>query len=84
MDKKIILVISLSLISFIGCSASEIMTSNSAGKIVIDGNQEDWNGKLKYFEDERAAVGFQNDEENLYLCLVTSNKSSAVKILSRN
>ena len=83
MNKKIILLVSLLLFDFIGCSSSELMLSSAtSSKIVIDGNHEDWSGKLKYFKDERVAVGFQNDEENLYLCLVTSNKSSAVKILS--
>ena len=83
MDKKIILVVALSLISFIGCSSSEVMLSSAAeSKIVVDGNHEEWNGKLKYHEDEAAAVGFQNDEENLYICLVTSNKSSVMKMMT--
>ena len=83
MNKKIILIIGLSLISFIGCSSSEMMISNSVEKeIVVDGNQEDWNGKLKYFEDERVAVGFQNDTDNIYFCLVSSDKSNAMKIMS--
>ncbi|MCK5455706.1 MAG: hypothetical protein KAI45_01190 [Melioribacteraceae bacterium] len=83
MNKKIILIVGLSLINFIGCSSSEVMLSSAAeSKIVVDGNHEDWNGKLKYYEDEQAAIGFQNDEENLYFCLATSNKSSVMKMMT--
>ena len=70
----------LILISLVGCSSSQLMVSSAKeSKIVIDGNQDDWSGKLKYFEDERAAVGFQNDEENLYFCLVTADIANAKK-----
>ncbi len=73
----------LVLILFFGCSSSELMLSGmKESKIIVDGNQNDWSGKLKYFEDERVAVGFQNDEENLYFCLVSSDKSNVMKILS--
>lgn len=83
MNKKMIFIISLSLISLIGCSSSELMLSRATdSKIKIDGNQDDWNGKLKYYEDERAAIGFQNDEDNLYFCLVTSDKPSVMKIVT--
>jgi len=83
MNKKIFLIVGLSLISFIGCSSSEVMLSSATeSKIVVDGNHEDWNGKLKYYEDEQTAIGFQNDEENLYFCLVTSNKSNVMKMMT--
>ena len=83
MKKKINLIVGLSLISLIGCSSSEVILSSAPeSKIVVDGNHEDWNGKLKYFEDEQVALGFQNDEENLYLCLVSANKSSVMKMMT--
>lgn len=83
MNKMKFLVVGLSLLSLIGCSSTEMMLSNSTeSKITVDGNQNDWNGKLKYFEDKRAAIGFQNDDDNLYFCLVSSDKSSVMKIMS--
>lgn len=83
MNIRTIFIISLLFITIIGCGSSEMMISNSIeNKIIVDGNQEDWNGKLKYFEDEKAAVGFQNDKENLYFCLVTTSKTNAIKIMS--
>lgn len=83
MNFKNVVITGLFLISFIGCSSSELMLSSAAEKgIVIDGNQEEWSGKLKFIENERAAVGFQNDDENLYICFVSADKSSVMKILS--
>jgi hypothetical protein len=83
MNFKIIVVVLLSIIVFLGCSSSSKMVSNpKANNIVIDGKHDDWSGKLKYFEEKRAAVGFQNDNENLYFCLVTSDKANAMKIMA--
>lgn len=82
MNIKLISIVIPFIFGFIGCSSSELMISNPVKNITIDGNQEDWNGKLKYFEDEQVAIGFQNDEENLYLCLVSSNKSNTMEIMT--
>lgn len=80
---KNVFIIIIIFIIMVGCSSSEQMVSKVIEKlIVVDGNQEDWNGKLKFIEKEKVAVGFQNDSENLYFCFVTSNKSNAMKILS--
>lgn len=83
MNFKIIVIVLLSIIVFIGCSSSSKMVSNQkANNIVVDGKHDDWSGKLKYFEEKRAAIGFQNDNENLYFCLVTSDKANAMKIMT--
>ena len=82
MNVKIISIISLFLLSFVGCSSSELMVSSSVNNITIDGNHEDWSGKLKYYEDEKVAIGFQNDDKNLYFCLVTSDRANAMKIMT--
>ena len=80
---RLLVVIGLLFLGTVGCSSSEMMTSNSVKKeIVIDGNHNDWNGMLKYFESEKVAVGFQNGEENLYFCIVTSDKATIMKIMS--
>jgi len=81
--KKAIPFLLLIVITIVGCSSSEVLQSVATeSKITIDGKHEDWDGKLKYYEDEEAALGFQNDEENLYFCLVTSNKSSVMKMMT--
>jgi len=83
MNKVKLFLILLVLISQVGCGSSDLIVSKSVdNEITIDGNQEDWNGSLKYFEDEKLAVGFQNDSIYLYLCITTSDRSNAMKILS--
>ncbi len=83
MKTKIIGFAILFVFGFFGCSSTEIIQSNLLqNSIVVDGNQDDWNGKLKYFEEENIAVGFQNDDKNLYICLATANKANSMKMLS--
>ncbi|MBU1116961.1 MAG: hypothetical protein KKE09_17695 [Bacteroidetes bacterium] len=83
MNIKIVIASGLFLLSFIGCSSSEMIQSSAVETgIVVDGNQDEWSGKLKFIENERAAVGFQNDDENLYICFVSADKAGVMKILS--
>ena len=83
MNKVKLFLILLVLISQVGCGSSDLIVSKSVDKeITIDGNQEDWNGNLTFMEDEKLAVGFQNDSIYLYLCLTTSDRSNVMKILS--
>ena len=63
----------LVLVFLNGCGDEEIKSMWNDNSIVIDGNQADWLGKLKYFPDQKAGVGIANDSENLYLCLATSD-----------
>ena len=81
MSIKIIISLIIFLFGVIGCGSSELVVSDLAENITVDGNHEDWNGKLKFFEDEKVAIGFQNDQENLYFCLVTSDRQTAMKIM---
>ncbi len=63
----------LILIFLNGCGDEEIKSIWNDNSIVVDGNQADWLGKLKYFPDQKVGVGIANDSENLYLCLATSD-----------
>ncbi len=83
MNTKLLAIFGVLLFTSIGCSSSEkLLSENFSNKIIIDGNQQDWNGKLKYLEDEKVALGFQNNNDYLYLCLVTSDKTTVMKIMS--
>jgi len=70
------------VVLLVGCGSSELLISNSATNIKIDGNQEDWEGKLTFLEDEKVALGFLNDDENLYFCLASADKATVMKIMS--
>jgi hypothetical protein len=64
------------------CSSGKYISSWNEDTIVIDGNQSDWQGKLNYIEDERAAVGVFNDSENIYLCLTTDDRGKIMQMLN--
>jgi hypothetical protein len=65
-----------------GCaSGKEFTSSYKKDEIQVDGNQLDWQDKLVADEGESIAVGFRNDEQNLYICLTTKNRVRMMQIL---
>jgi uncharacterized membrane protein YgcG len=73
----------LSLLSFYGCSSvPEVTSSRNNNEIIVDGKQDDWGNTFTSIKDENAAVSFKNDDENLYICFITSDNKKIVKILS--
>ncbi|RJP67690.1 MAG: hypothetical protein C4539_09925 [Ignavibacteriales bacterium] len=72
----------LFLVSIVGCASGKEFTSNfKKDEILVDGNQADWQNKLVADEDESIALGFTNNEQNLYLCLTTKNRMRMMQIL---
>lgn len=81
--KIVPLAICTGLIFFYGCSgASKVESSFNNNEIKIDGNQSDWTGKLQTIKDDNVAYAFKNDGQNLYMCLVTSDATKAMRILT--
>ncbi|MBK8945109.1 MAG: hypothetical protein IPM32_07510 [Ignavibacteriae bacterium] len=80
MKRKIIL--GIILFSVFSCADFEIISKWNEKEISIDGSKQDWKGKINYFEDEKVAIGVLNDDDNIYLCLITSDRSKILKILS--
>lgn len=76
------LIIVLIIISVISCADLELKSKWNEKNILIDGGKQDWEGNLNYFEDEKVAIGISNDDDNIYLCLVTSDRSKVMKILN--
>ena len=66
-----------------GCGGDEYISKKADKPIIIDGNDNDWEGKATYMKDQGVILGVQNDADNLYLMLVTSNQSKIHQILSR-
>lgn len=76
------LIILFCIIMIYGCSSSTKLESTyNNNEIKIDGDQSDWANKIRNVKDEGVAVGFQNDKDNLYVCLVTANRAEMMKIL---
>ncbi len=80
-------VLSLSIIillfSQVGCSAFEIDSLWREKEILIDGNSSDWLGALVYLEDNGVSVGIQNDEHDLYICLLAESSFLRSQVMRR-
>jgi hypothetical protein len=70
------------VITFAGCGDQEINSKWRTQNITIDGNDSDWGSTLVYYEDINSLVGVQNDNDYLYLCLVTTDQQIQRKIFA--
>src|ERR1039457_6146163 len=74
----------LFLLSIYGCSSvPEVTSFRNNNEIVIDGKQEDWGNTFTSIKDQNAAVAFRNDDENLYICFITSDNQKIVRKIGR-
>lgn len=66
---------------FISCSSSQqVSSSKNNGEIKIDGEQSDWK-HLTNMKGENISFGFSNDENNLYISMITNDRSKIMNIL---
>ncbi len=64
-----------------GCGSQEINSHWSKGNIKIDGDQGDWGNTINFIKDEGIGIGVQNDSNNVYICLVTSNRQHIMRAI---
>jgi hypothetical protein len=67
-----------------GCSSFKTYVAKSLWperQIVIDGKSDDWSGALSFIEKEQLSLGFFNDQDNLYVCLVAEGNFTRAQIL---
>ena len=57
------------------CGETELESFWLDRDIVVDGKSDDWLDALYYFEDDNVSVGFFNDSEYLYVCLLAEDYS---------
>jgi hypothetical protein len=68
----------LLVLGLAGCSSYTTYATESLPRqeeIKIDGKTDDWLGFLSIIEDGSASVGFRNDGENLYVCLMVEEET---------
>jgi hypothetical protein len=79
---RLIFSVLLMIIFIVGCSGStEITSTYNDNQIVVDGSYKDWGKNINYVKDDNIAFGFKNDKDNLYIVIVTSDRSKIMKIL---
>ena len=63
-------------VGFSACSTFATFETQSPFRsqpIVIDGKADDWQGDIYVVENERFLLGFLNDQDYLYMCLLTED-----------
>jgi hypothetical protein len=74
----------LMLVAAGGCAGTAKVDSHwSDGEIAIDGKTLDWQGKLTAVEDAKMTVGVSNDDDYLYISLVSANREVQQQIAMR-
>ncbi len=77
-------IISLIIISslFYGCgSTAQLQSTWNNDEIKIDGNSSEWQSSAFMVEDEGVILNFKNDNEFLYLCLITNNRGKIAQMM---
>lgn len=72
----------LSVTIILGCNDLEFRSRWRDRDITIDGNHAEWEGALKFSEEERATVGIVNDNEYLYLCLLSADQEVLMRSMA--
>lgn len=63
------------------CRKKEIPSAWRDAKIVIDGDSSEWESHLVYNEKNNFSFGVVNDNNALYLCVVTANRDMIRKVV---
>lgn len=74
--EAILIVLFPAMLVLSGCSSFRTFVTDSAvpeRPIAIDGMTEDWAGRLLYIADEPISLGFLNDKDDLYICLLVED-----------
>lgn len=58
-----------------GCSSQLKLNSNwRQQEITVDGEQTEWQDAMTFFEKKNVSIGIANDEDFLYICLVSTDR----------
>jgi hypothetical protein len=64
-----------------GCSTLQLESSWKDRDITLDGKGGEWLGTKYYFEDSAVSVGLINDEQHLYVSMMTENPMLRAQIM---
>lgn len=57
----------------VGCDEQELNSNWLNREIIIDAKSDDWLDTLYYFEGKNLSIGFFNDENHLYVCMLAEH-----------
>jgi uncharacterized membrane protein YgcG len=71
------------LTSFAGCGSTLELTSRWTNhELKVDGTGEEWKDATTLLPGPQVLVGIKNDKENLYVCLITTNRMTQAQMLA--
>jgi hypothetical protein len=79
----LLLVLFSGLALFAGCKSSLELTSRWTNhELKVDGTGEEWKDATTLIPGPQVQVGIKNDKENLYVCLITTNRMTQAQMLA--
>jgi hypothetical protein len=79
----LMLILFLTLFMSAGCSMLELESTWKDRDIALDGKEGDWLGAKYFFEEFSISVGLINDEQHLYVSMITENPMIRAQIMRR-
>ena len=71
------------LTTFAGCGSTLELTSRWTNhELKVDGTGEEWKDATTLIPGPQVLVGVKNDKDNLYVCLITTNRMTQTQILA--
>lgn len=71
------------LVLLCSCSTISVNSYRPAAPIVIDGDIADWGESLRFDDDEKILFGVANDDDYLYVCVVSGDRETQAQVLMR-
>lgn len=79
----VILSILIVIILITGCNSIELQSTKKDTTIIIDGNDDDWEGKKLYLREKNITIGIMNDDKYLYLCFYPTTRKLGEQLLKQ-
>jgi hypothetical protein len=67
----------------VGCEEQELISNWLDREIIIDAKSDDWLDTLYYFESEMVSIGFFNDENHLYVCMLAEHPMLQAQVVGQ-
>jgi len=71
------------ILSIVGCGTTRMNSTRPAQPVSVDGMESEWEGALVPIKDKNFTLGLSNDDEYLYVSMVTGNRPLQMQMLTR-
>ena len=75
--------IAILVLCTVGCDEQELNSNWLDREIIIDAKSDEWLNTLYYFESEMLSIGFFNDENHLYVCMLAEHPMLQAQVVSQ-